>query len=263
MKLHLFTSLLLSSLLCTAQQHYTINWQQAPKNPIAFNYTANHFALQGKIKSVTESWDNMSFYRSFLENGLLQNTQYKLGGTEVNNYTYKLAEGLIIKEQEDAGRKTVFTQKLNEKNQLTESSYSSDQKYSFSYNDKGLFSEKEYPSKATTKYEYNAAGQLTKEGNYREGNLTILNTYTYTQVNGQLVITCATEYKASGDKDAHKEFYNTNGLLVKEITADEERTFSYQLDASGNWISRTTVFKNLKTKSIINRVITRKIEYYQ
>lgn len=263
MKLHLFTGLLLSSLLCTAQQHYTINWAQTPKNPIAFNYTANHFALQGKVKSVTESWDNMSFYRAFLENGFLQNTLYKLGGTETNNYTYNLPEGLILKEQEDAGRKIVFTQTLNEKNQLTESSYSSDQKYRFSYNDKGLFSEKEYPSKAILKYEYNAAGQLNKEENYREGNLTSLITYTYAQVNGQLVVTCTTEYKTSGDKYAHKEFYNANGLLVKEITADEERTFSYQLDASGNWISRTTVFKNLKTKSIINRVITRKIVYYQ
>ena len=263
MKLYLFTGLLLSSLLCTAQQHYTINWAQAPKNPIAFNYTANHFALQGKIKSVTESWDNMSFYRSFLENGLLQNTLYKLGSTEANNYTYKLAEGLIIKEQEDAGRKTVFTQKLNEKNQLTESSYTNDQKYRFSYNDKGLFSEKEYPSKAILKYEYNAAGQLSKEENFREGNLTSLITYAYAKVNDQLVITCTTEYKTSGDKYVHKEFYNTNGLLVKEITADEERTFSYQLDISGNWILRTTVFKNLKTKSQISRVTNRKIEYYQ
>ncbi len=263
MKLYLFTGLLFSSLLCTAQQHYTINWAQAPKNPIAFNYTANHFALQGKIKSVTETWGDMSTYKVFNENGLLQNTVFKMGGTEVNNYTYNPAEGLIIKEQEQAGRKTVFTQKLNEKNQLTESSYSSAQKDSFSYNDKGFFSVKQYPSKAITKYEYNAAGQLIKEENYREGNLTLSISYNYALVNGQLVITCATEYKTSGDKYVHKEFYNTNGLLVKEITEDEERTFSYRLDISGNWILKTTIFKNLKTKSLITRVSTRQIEYYQ
>ena len=151
----------------------------------------------------------------------------------------------------------------HEKNQLTESSYTSSQKDSFSYNDKGLFAEKLYPSKAITKYEYNAAGKLIKEESFREGNLTMLITYTYAQVNDQLAITCTTEYKASGSKDVHKEFYNANGLPVKELTEDEERTFTYQLDASRNWTLRTTVFKNLKTKSIFSRVVNRKIEYYQ
>ena len=54
-----------------------------------------------------------------------------------------------------------------------------------------------------------------------------------------------------------------NGDLVKEITEDEERSHSYQLDAAGNWITNKTAFKNLVSKPVINKEWIRKIAYWQ
>jgi hypothetical protein len=263
MKEKLLTAIFLAPLFLYAQQPYTINWAAAPKNPVPFSYTSNHYGYSGKIKSCTEAWNSMSILRSFDENGLQQTALYNMGSTENHRFEYQPGSRQMTKLQEEAGRKLLFTQLFNEKNQLTSSGYTESQQYFFVYNDKGLLAEKQFPSgKSVTKYTYNEAGQLIKEELYRDTALATVYTYQYKTVNKLLEVSCTTLYKASGTKYLHKEIYNAAGMLVKEITEDEERTHSYQLDAAGNWINKKTAFKNLASKTVINKEWNRKIEYW-
>lgn len=264
MKEKILTALFLVPAFLYAQQHYAINWPTAPKNPVPFSYTSNHYGYSGKVKSITEEWNSMSIYRSFNESGLQQTAIYKMGSTETNTFEYKPESRQITKLQEEGGRKILFTQIFNEKNQLTSTGYTQTQQYLFTYNDKGLVAEKKVPSgKSVTKYTYNDAGQLIKEEIFRDTALATLYTYQYKTVNNQLEVSCTTLYKSSGTKYFHKEFYNAAGILVKEITEDEERTHTYQLDAAGNWITKKTAFKNLVSKAVISKEWIRKIEYWQ
>lgn len=264
MKEKVLTALFLVPAFLYAQQHYTITWSTAPKNPAPFSYSSNHYGYSGKVKSLTEEWNGMSIYRSFDENGLQQTAIYKMGITETSTFEYKPESRQMTKLQEESGRKILFTQNFNEKNQITSSGYTETQQYFFTYNDKGLVAEKQFPSgKSVTKYTYNDAGQLIKEELFRDTALATVYSYQYKTVNNQLEVSCTTLYKSSGTKYFHKEFYNAAGMLVKEITEDEERTHSYQLDAAGNWITKKTAFKNLVSKTVINKEWIRKIAYWQ
>jgi YD repeat-containing protein len=255
--------LIVLPVLLQAQQHYTVNWAVCPKNPVAFTYTSNHYAYAGKVKSLKEEWGSMHLERSFDEAGLQQTGVSNVLGNEITTFQYKPEQQQLVKIQEAGGTTISTVQTLNEKMQVVRSSTGAAQQYNFLYNEKGLLAEKRFPGgSAVTRYFYNEAGQLQKEALYRDTLLTIEYTYEYKKTNTLLEVTCTTLYKSSGTREVHKEFYNSSGMLVKEITAEEERTYEYQLDASGNWITKKTSFKNRSSKSVISKDSKRTILYW-
>lgn len=276
MKQFLFVASMFFFFQVSAQKHYTVIWAEAPKNPIPFEYTANHFGLKGKVKTTTETWERISnVYREFDNTGLLlidnfKSLQYSFSSAK--KFKYELSAGTMVKEEETYGngKWTSIKQKFNTAGQIIESDvWYGRPRHLFIYTDKGLLAEKKsyegYDQYTREKYEYNTVGQLVKDESYsKEGNLESRKTYQYQKKNNQLVINYLAEYFKNGnsEKISWVETYDAKGLLIKLTTSDSETLYSYQLDSTGNWTTKNGETKNLKTGITTTERGSRKIEYY-
>jgi len=174
-----------------AQKHYTVMRAEAPKNPVPFEYTANHFGLKGKVKTTTATWERISNeYMEFDTTGLLQLDNFKslqYSFKSVKKFNYNLSAGTKIKEEDvyGNGNWTSVKQKFNTAGQIIESDvWYGRPRHLFIYTDKGLLAEKKsyegYDQYTKEKYEYNTAGQIVKDESYsKEGNLESRKTYQY------------------------------------------------------------------------------------
>jgi len=281
MKQFFFITSVLFSFQVSAQKQYDINWVEAPKNPNAFAFTCNHFGLKGKVSSAIKetSTKDSSWYKWFDKAGFLTATSVsgRMGGvgdmvTEMTYFKYNWATGVMTKQPGD-GTKPKQTQKINAAGQIIETlliNASSLYKTTFLYNDKGLLNEKQYVNNrknrhhldtVITRYEYNFAKQVVKEEQLENGKLISLISYQYKKNMNQLVINYTKEFLQEGNKQSCTEIWDVNGLLIKEVTAYDERIYEYDRDAVGNWISMTITFKDKNSISTSEKTYKRTLVY--
>ncbi len=161
------------------------------------------------------------------------------------------------------GEKLVYTQKMNQQGEVTESSIGKNYKITHLYNDKGLLSEKKVNnSKSFTRYEYNENGQLTREIVLNNDTIWSLQSYQYLQENNMLLITLTQEQRPTGEKLIYKYTYDSNGLLKNEVNNYAEVNYTYELDKMGNWISMIIDTYDLKTEKTETETWRRGFVYY-
>lgn len=249
-----------------AQPDQRIKKAFAPKNPIAFSYTIEHFGLKGKVKSFTETSEGDPYYKdslAFDNKGYIKKHVMQRSGRSIEQFKYNLTARQFIMENIQDGEKMVYTQKLNQQGEVTESSIGKNYKITHLYNNKGLVTEKkETNSKSYTRYEYNENGQLIREILLNSDTIWSLQSYQYLQENNMLLITLTQELRSTGEKLIYKYTYDSNGLLKNEVNNYAEVNYTYELDKMGNWISMIIDTYDPKTEKTETETWRRVFIYY-
>jgi YD repeat-containing protein len=249
-----------------AQPDQGIKKAIAPKNPIAFSYIIKHFGLKGKVKSFNETSDGDPYYKdslAFDNKGNIKKHVMQRSGRSIEQFNYNLTARQFVMENIQDGEKLVYTQKLNQQGEVTESSIGKNYKITHLYNDKGLLSEKKVNnSKSFTRYEYNENGQLTREIVLNNDTIWSLQSYQYLQENNMLLITLTQELRSTREKLIYKYTYDSNGLLKNEVNNYAEVSYTYELDKMGNWISMIIDTYDLKTEKTETATWRREFVYY-
>lgn len=266
----LFTTVLLSlSFFGSAQQYPIVNWATTPIIPVSIICTANQYKLAGKVRQVTEVWDDNTETRKYNNDGVLLKTISKIYGKDLE-YLYKHSPSTRTL-QVVVSDKKVFRYstdvKFNTNGQAIES-IEYENPTTYTYNKNQLIQKKVLSSYDKTvdltKYFYDDGGKLIREENYFNEKPTYQIIYQYQPAKTGTLVTYEYVDKYFNEKNYYTENYNPAGQLEKQVrkSKDSEETETYKLDAVGNWISKTRVIKNLKANTSKTIIHTRKIIYY-
>jgi len=260
---------LIYATVLNAQEHYTINWDSAPLNPVPFVYRSNHLNLKGKVKTlleinqwkdtITRRFDAAGFIKSVSTSG----PENMFPGT--TSYTYKFPEAYLTTVWETDMEEIVYRYRFNKQKQIIESGIINNNKVEnpvkYGYDPSGRLA---YDSSALPKiYTYNKEGQLTGLQENGLFGVKINSSYTYKKENENLVISILVR-RVDGNYTTTTETtetYNPQRVLINVVGKKEKKVFYYQFDTMGNWVKRTevTFSNNAQTSTVeTNRII----EYY-
>lgn len=269
MKLLFAILLSLLSFLGSAQQYPIVNWAMTPISPASIVCTANQYGLSGKVRQVTEVWEDNTETREYNNDGWLLKIVSKIYGKDLE-YGYKYSPSTrtlqIVVSDKKVFRYSTDV-KFNAGGQAIESiEYENPTTYTYNKNQLTLKKVLSSYDKSTdlTKYFYDEDGKLIREENYFNEKPAYQISYHYQPAKTGTLVTYEYVDMSFNEKTSYTENYNPAGQLEKRIrkSKDSEETETYKLDASGNWITKTRVIKNLKANTSKTIVHTRKIIYY-
>ena len=263
------TSYLFCATVLNAQEHYTINWDSAPLNPVPFAYRSNHLNLKGKVKTLLEinQWKDTITRRfdaaGFIKSVSTAGPENMFPGT--TTYTYKFPEGYLTTVWKTDMEEIVYRYKFNKQKQIIESGILTNLKIEnpvkYGYDLSGRLA---YDSSALTKiYTYNNEGQLTGLQENGLFGVKINSSYTYKKENENLLISILVK-RVDGSYTTTTETtetYNPQRELINVAGKKEKKVYYYQFDTMGNWVKRTevTFSNNAQTNTVETKRI---IEYY-
>lgn len=263
----------LLSLFATAQNRFGIDWKNAPLNPASDYFTSNYFGLNGMVQSVTETTGSTKWGQKYDTSGFIT-TSILLNESSVEKikYLYDWSKNLVSRHEEIGDIKRIFLFKLNAAKQMIQfNSYpdTNDTKRIYKYNGKGqMYEERSIDGSfiaPAIRYTYNNAGQLIEEMEYSSGAKIAAQTkYQYQTTNNQLTVsyTRASYITGTGKNFNYVEVWDENGFLIQETSPYSESRHSYTKDSKGNWISRTTVSRDIETNTTSTKETQREIIYY-
>ncbi len=193
-----------------------IDWANAPRNPVAFPYTTNHFGYKGDVALVSDGHT----VRQFNKDGLLER---ELQGKNLTEYVYeadKTLVGMYVYKNYDEQVSLTLVKFHYKDGKLigTQSSYNGgdDHKQLFEYNGKGLLSAITTHQGDTIKaFEYDQAGRLSYMKDQSWGSLGMVYEfrYTYQQQKDWLKLSITGKnIKDPKDKPTSSTFYCKNGI---------------------------------------------------
>jgi len=216
---HILASLIL--LFVVSANSQTIDWQNAPLNPIAVKYKLEHFNLKGDVYG----YDHQIFSKEgylIINNALANSKVYiydknnrLLHNTEGETYKYNTQGYIAEQTYAHLGKKTI----------------------KFHYNSKGLLIKKEYDTYSVA-YEYDSLNRIIKQ----VSNILIIN-YTYKKDGDVLYVE---ENKTTDEKN-----FNTikhtfkNGHKIAFNTVKFEPTYDKHGNASIAGFNQTVLYSEL------------------
>lgn len=212
----------------------TIDWAKAPRNPVPFAYTANHFGYNGNVALASDGYT----VRQFSKDGLLEREYQAKNLTEYVYDENKNLTGLYV--YKDYGEQVSLTLvKFHYKDGKligTQSSHNSgdEHKQLFQYNSKGLLSViTKHQGDTIKSFEYDEAGRLIvmKDRSWGSLNMAFDFRYAYQQQKDMLKISLTSKNIKEPNKPADTYIYYYNKQGLESETPDFKKI---KTDAKGN-----------------------------
>jgi hypothetical protein len=270
-----------------AQRIQAIDWAVNPSYPVPHIYTANHMALNGKVKKLSDmrksdfGTDIIILKYEFNPLGKLEKQIYSTNGKEGRVTTYKdtvyayMPDGVTVREESVfKGDTTKSDISFFKKLLTTKTIYGEGAKLyqktivKYTHNDKGLLTEEDRLDMGTRstkeKYTYSAAGQFTRSEHIVDYEVSSWKELSYEKEGDHLKITTWYRFKQGRDYKL-VDTYDKNGLILKSTRESDKQELSYQytFDANNNWTKRVQTTRNTETGTETVSTRFRTIEYYQ
>lgn len=169
MKKNLFIVAFIATQTLLAQ--YTINWMNAPFNPVPIKYTKHHYNLGGSVKSYKNAYLTLKFNKD----GFLTEKN-----TLASSETFKYENGKLVRVSDIGSIFFGSTYEITLNNNGTIASKKDETTtYTYKYNRRGLFTERVKNGVTTHRYSYDTKGRIVKEEEIAKGKVVGTETFVY------------------------------------------------------------------------------------
>lgn len=232
----------------TASTQYSIDFKNAPVNPVPVNHHINHFALHGNPISVESTSLNSSKKLSFNPKGnLLLNESNSGGGLVISERFIYDGSGLLKGRRSKVMLDSIFVNyKINDDGFVTEESYPNQPAHlTYSYNNKGLYSKMNNVTKGTSfTYDYDSINRVIIYSEYDvDGKVHYTKNYSYSNMNGYLKIVIVSNRIETDRKFTETRLFDKEGLLIGVTRENDitEPNIKNEVDAHGNYIKQIRI----------------------
>lgn len=235
-------------LFFSTQAQYTIDWTNAPMNPIPVEYNLNHFNLVGSVKSQLETIEGLDFDYYFDENGRVSQSGGSFG---VIDYSYN-SKGFLVGQKSST---TSFTFKNNDlgfviDEKWTNSLYGYTGQNIYEYNEKGLFSKKtEITSKQTIirNFTYDNFNRIVRKEASSEGKNFQTVTYAYSKEKKLLRIDEKDDNVHTGG-ELTMHYFDSHGE-VRPPMLENYPIYDSRGNKTSDWDEKYNLYYNVRTFS--------------
>lgn len=210
----------------SAIAQYSIDWSNAPLNPIPISYTWDHFNIKG---NVLEKSGKYNFYYFTKEGKLTEIKAY-----DIENFKYD-KEGNLEHKLVDK-TKTMTKYVCDSKGRVVKSVLSNGNTTKYTYNEKGLFtqSENDKTSEIFHKYSYDKMGRVITHEEFMRGSLQNVTTYSYKK-SGKNLEVVITEKIPGQQASEDTNIYNQRGDCI----SNAGNPIKYEYDKQNNILKST------------------------
>ncbi|MAO07621.1 MAG: hypothetical protein CL596_02790 [Alteromonas sp.] len=210
---------------------YTIDWQNAPANPIPIAHTKNHFNLKGDIQTEKVSGEWGYEYVFDQRGNLILSKSSLLGDIQ---YVYD-ANGKLLKSVSKSKYGDVTeVYSIDSNGRVIGWNYSDNSGGArFGYNHKGLWeTTHNLNGELTQKKYYDSQNRIIKTESYKNGAVSYVSNYTYSYEGGKLKVIRNSTTIETGKSSSLTDYYEQGNNLYSK----NNLTLVY--DNKGNWYQK-------------------------